>query len=456
MKDNRANWKAKYRAFTKSGKKQVRKKVISLFCAMVITLSGVIVWPNEAAEAKSVPKITMQSTESGQYSGYHAVPDKTFMYKQAGVLHVVTVIGVKLTDYTLNKKLAVSSMQKITIPRYEVWGGFYHSENGMNYIAVGYNNHEEDPSKVVIRVVKFDAKWKRKGVAEIKGDASNQRVGIYAPFTYGNVSFAEYQRTLYLMTARTMFQTEDGIHSQSNIAFAIDTETMEAHDDNISYASHSFNQYARFQDGNLYVVDHGDAIPRGVKMTMYDAYGKTAEEAGASAHRGSKTAFSFQGDDGNNATGATIGGMEISGSNVLVAGSAQPHGSSINGVTGFASGYGQNLYLIKRNRVTGECSARWLTDYNPQTSGLTVDCPRLVKVSDELFAILYSVRTLATGERSCHCMYVDGSGQEIKDLTFDNIQFRGGTQPIVYEDQIVFIERPSNLPNAQIYSIPAN
>ena len=424
-------------------------------CALTAALVvGGILAPELPADAKAVKKLEMDSTESGAYVGYHAVPDKTYLYKRAGSLHVVSVRGQKLIDYTMTKTYQIRSKEEIDLPKYDVWGGYFHSDRGQNYVAVGYSNKKEKTNKAVIKVIRYDARWNKGKTAKIQGNASNQFAGIYSPFAAGNVSFDEYQSTLYMFTSRTMFKTSDGLHHQSNIAFAIDTTKMKATTDNVSYCSHSFNQYCKFAGGNLYVVDHGDAYPRGVKVTIYDGYGKSAADAGSNAHRGSVTALSFLGNIGNNSTGATVGGLEVSSANVLIAGTAQPHNSTIDGVTGFSSAYGQNLYLIKRNRSTGSSSVRWLTNYNPKTSGQTVDRSRIVRISSNRFAVIYSVLNKTTNKRTTACVYVDGDGKSIRNETFSDVQFRGGTQPIVFNGKVVFAEKPSSMKYPQIFEIP--
>lgn len=431
------------------------RRWIACLLALALAVGGVLAGTVMSAEAKAVKKLAMDSTEAGAYVGYHAVPDKTYLYKRAGALHVVSVQGTKLTDYTLTKTYAIKSSQVIDLPKYKVWGGYFHSDRGQNYVALGYNNKKESTSKAVIKVIRYDARWNEGKTAKIQGNASNQFAGIYTPFAAGNVSFDEYQNTLYMFTSRTMFKTSDGLHHQSNIAFAIDTTKMKAKTDNVSYSSHSFNQFCQFAGGNLYVVDHGDAYPRGVKVTIYDGYGKSASELGSNAHRGSVTALSFQGEIGNNSTGATVGGLEVSSSNALIAGTAQPHNSTIDGVTGFSSAYGQNLYLIKRNRSTGSSSVRWLTNYNPKTSGQTVDRSRIVKISSNRFAVVYSVLNKSTNKRTTGCVYIDGDGKTLKSETFPSVQFRGGTQPVVYNGKIVFAEKPSSMKYPQVFEIPA-
>ena len=90
-------------------KRRLKRKLLAGILAAVMVFSGVVCAPEMISEAKSVPKITMSSTENGMYSGYHATPDRTFLYKDGAYLHVVSVIGMKLTDYTLNKKYKIVS-----------------------------------------------------------------------------------------------------------------------------------------------------------------------------------------------------------------------------------------------------------------------------------------------------------------------------------------------------------
>ncbi len=419
--------------------------IISMAMAFVTAFAGV-----GTVNAKQVGRILMDSTENGNYSGYHAVIDRTYMYKVSGTAHVVSLQNNVLTDYTLTKSFGVKSKKTVNLPKYYVWGGYFHSEHGTNYVALGYNNSKEKADANVIKVIQYDKSWHKKKVAEIKGSASNDPgKGVSLPFYVGNASFAEYGNTLYLFTSRKIF----GANNQTNIAFAINTKSMKATVENHNFTSHSFNQICRFADGNLYTVDHGDGNPRGVKITFYDGYGKFASDVGVGGHRGSVVAFTFLGDKTNNYTGAKVSGMEASAKNLLVTGTAQPHNSTIDGVKGFSSSYGENLYLIKRDRSTNTGSVRWLTSYNPKTSGVSVDRSRLVKISKNRFGIIYSVLNKSKNTRTCYCMIIDGEGKILKNTEYKDIQFRGGTQPIVVGDNIVFVERPSN-GKAQIYSIP--
>ena len=110
-----------------------------------------------------------------------------------------------------------------------------------------------------------------------------------------------------------------GVHHQSNIAFQIDMNTMKYKNENDSYCSHSFNQYVRYDGDDLYLVDHGDAYPREILVTVKSAEGRYFEE----------TVFNIIGETGDNYTGVTLGGFEYVKNNILTAGTSVPQNYSI-------------------------------------------------------------------------------------------------------------------------------
>ena len=171
--------------------------------------------------------------------------------------------------------------------------------------------------------------------------------------------------TLYLMTSRLMFEYFDGRH-QSNISFKINTKKMTATEANESYVSHSFNQFVKFKDGTLYILDHGDALPRGIQLTTVSDYGSNQQKVS------SKLLLEFKGESGNNFTGCKVGGMEIGSTNVLVCGTSQPHNNKIKKISGFGYDMKYNAFLALADRKSGMVTFKWLTTYNPKTTPVTV------------------------------------------------------------------------------------
>ncbi|MBO5371293.1 MAG: hypothetical protein J6A75_01085 [Lachnospiraceae bacterium] len=414
------------------------------------SLSGFI--PKKSKAAVISQKTAMQGvTYAGQYGDYvgnWANPDTTYYYIADGKLNVVSVDGSALKIYTLKgNKLKHTTTKTVNIGSYEKWGGFYHGTDGNFYVAVGYDNLSEKDNKTVIKVYQYNKKWKLKKTCKIKGKATNAFKGIYETFRAGNCRMDMQGNTLYLVTARTMYVGGDGLHHQSNIAFKINTKIMKYKDSEGGYTSHSFNQFAKFKDGNLYQVDHGDAYPRAVNLTIINSYGTDDQEVTE------KSVFKIKGNIGDNATGLTIGGMEVGASNVMICGTSQPHYSKVKGVKGWDSSWKKNVYLVVADRETGKSSIKWLTKNNPKKTTIIVGETRMVKLSDEHFAILYN--TTNAGVAKLNYVVVNNKGKKVYSKTYANMSCVGASQPILYKGNIVWAETRWGENATTTYRIPA-
>ncbi len=359
----------------------------------------------------------------GQYEWNWAQPDSIYTYRQGSNVYTVSRSGRYLLVVGLNSAMKQVSTRKVKLPSYELWGGMYHGPDGNNYVAIGYNNHKESKTKVVIKILKYSNNWKLAKVASIKGGASNSFEGIYQPFDASGGAFDMQGSTLFFTTGRTMFQTSDGLHHQSNISFAINTKTMKAYESNVTYASHSFNQRARFKDGALYVMNHGDAYPRSMYLSISNNYGRKDETSV------STNAFVFQGTLGDNYTGAALGGLEVGTKNVISCGISVPQGYKVSGVSGSGNKYKLNVYLTISNRKTGKTVIRWITNYHPTKSTTSVSEARMVKITDDRFGILYS--TVKNGKETVHYVLVNNVGKKLSSRIIKNVRFTGCSQPVV-------------------------
>ena len=412
---------------------------------------------SEMIPAKSkVKKVTCSKIEQkasfgyGQYHQYRdwSHPDQTYYYQSGGKLHAVCVQNNgSLKIYTLSSSFKVQKTKTIKL-KYDVWGGFYQGTDGNFYVAVGYQNPKESTKKTVIKVIQYNNKWKKLKTANIKGGVYNTFQGIYTPFDAGNCRMDMQGDTLYLMTSRLMFEYFDGRH-QSNISFKINTKTMKAAEANESYVSHSFNQFVKFKDGTLYILDHGDAFPRGIQLTTVSDYGSDQQKVS------SKLLLNFKGESGNNFTGCKVGGMEIGSTNVLVCGTSQPHEYKIKKISGFGSEMKYNAFLALTDRKSGKVTFKWLTTYNPKTTSVTVGETRMVKLSDNRFAILYTT-TQKKKTTLNYAVYSD-TGKKIYSKKYTNMVFDGDSQPILHKGSIIWISSTESggKVKTKLYSIPA-
>lgn len=398
------------------------------------------------AQSKIISKII-----DSNYTGY---------YTANGKFYAVAVDGSKLNIYIFDSKMNYKGKKTVKLGSYDSYGGFYAGIDGNFYVAVGYNNYKEQDNKTVIKVMQYSSKWKLKKTAKITGGASNSFKGIYQPFCAGSCRMDMNGSTLYVHTARTMYVHSDGLHHQSNIPFAIDTKTMKWKATEDSYCSHSFDQYVKFKDNCLYLANHGDAYPRSMCLTMINNYG-TTEESWSQVN-----VFELLGEIGNNYTGANIGGMEVGADNVLICGTAQPHKYKVKGVTGYWTAKTKkgtyvylkhNVYLAVVNRETEKTKRIWLTKNNPKTTNVIIDDAKMVKLSDERFAILYQS---TTGKKeTLNYVVVDNTGKKICSKKYSGYSMTSDAQPILYNGYIqwvssVYSEKKNSYVMA-LYRVPA-
>lgn len=169
---------------------------------------------------------------------------------------------IKISTYDENYKLLSSSTINYELP---IFGAFYSGVN-YNYIAFGQLNTDENNSKEVIRIVKYDKQFNKISSASLQGGASYTVI----PFDAAAGRIAEHDDTLVFHTSRERYQTPDGLNHQSQLTIIVDTTTMKIVNDTgefqSNHVSHSFDQYVLF-DGNEHILlDHGDAFPRSISI----------------------------------------------------------------------------------------------------------------------------------------------------------------------------------------------
>lgn len=380
--------------------------------------------PKKASKKKTRIKIKLnQYFSKGQYrGGYSATRDNTFYYVRRNVLHVVCVNERILYDYSMKSNGKVKSKKKVKLCKYDSWGGFYYAPDGCIYVAVGYPNSKKSNSKTVIKVLKYSASWKLQKTCYIKG-----KERITTPFVSGNLRMEMRGTKIYMVTSKLMFNGH-----QANVAFLIDTKTMKYKSAYDSYVSHSFNQFVRFDANNLYVVDHGDAYDRGINVVEVKNYGTK------NASTKELLPFKIKGAIGNNYTGLKLGGVEITGNNILMAGISVPQNYKVAGVTGNKEDYVKNVFLTITDKNTSKSRIKWLTTYNPKKSKVQVDEVRTIKLSDDAVVIMYT--TTLKSKSTLHYVVVNDQGNVICKKDYKNMEFTASSQPILYNGAINWVD----------------
>ena len=405
--------------------KSLARRALSLALCAVMALALV-----PAAQAASVTPTASTNAGAQEYVNGRrwASTVKSYLYPNSiGGLTRVEYTGGKILVEDYDSQFRAQASRSIPL-ELSIWGGFFAGEN-YNFLVFGQNNEEENDSKEVVRIVKYSKDWQRLGQTSLYG------ANTIHPFAAGSVRFAEHNGYLYVHTCHEMYASSDGRNHQASVMILIRESDMKITDSayevgGVAYTSHSFNQYVKFKDGSLYVFDHGDAYPRALQLVSVDNYGKK--------NRKEKTSslFKFMGEAGENYTGCEVGGMEIGTKSVLVCGKAKPHKYKIKGVKGYGSQLADNIFLTVTNRKTGKTTVKWLTNDNPKSSRTQLSVPKLVKLADDRFAVLYT--TWKNGKEKLQYVVVDDTGKKVYSKSYSNTPFDGESQPILNNGYITW------------------
>lgn len=365
----------------------------------------------------------------------------------------------KITPTKVGKRI-----KSIQMGKKSEFGCVYAGPDGNIYVAIGYLNHKESLTKTVIKVMKYNGKWKKTETAYIKGSATNKFKGIYEPFRAGSCRMDMQGKTLVIHTCRQMFKHSDGIRHQSNISFEVDTKTMKVTSPKgAPYVSHSFNQFVKFKDGSIYYLDLGDAYPRSAVLQIRDDYDgipianpKARKKVMAGEDR-REHLIRFKGEIGDNDTGCTLRGMEVGKNNVVVCGMMKLN--MVKGGSGLGKNVKRNIFIATCNRKTGKKAIKWLIPDTPKNSSLYIDSLAMVKLSDNRFAVMYFTRH--KGEKyKLHYLVVDDTGKTVYQKTYSGYSETASAyfwKPVLYKGSIVwtaggeFVSKPKLI----VYSIPA-
>ena len=303
--------------------------------------------------------------------------------------------GYLVEYYTPAYELTSAQIIPVELP---VFGGFY-NDGTYYYILSGQVNKMESDSVEVFRVTKYDHSWRRLGSCGLFG------ANTYIPFDAGSARMVHKGKNLFIRTAHEMYVSSDGYHHQANVTIQVNTESMEVVDSftgvmNIGYGyvSHSFNEFIGIDGDHLVAVDHGDAYPRSVVLAKYnEAY----TDRGFAKDCSGYDLLEIDGRTGDNNTGVSVGGFEISKSHYLVAGNAVK-------MNGNADLYGtRNIFVVSADRKDpSNKKLTYLTSYGKDSESPST--PHLVTVEEDRYMILWN----NPNERISY-MLLDGMGNAL-------------------------------------------
>ncbi len=273
------------------------------------------------------------------------------------------------------------------------FGAFYESDANY-YLVTGDSNKEENNSKEVFRITKYDKSWRK------LSDCGMFGANTVYPFDAGSCRVDMTDNYMVIRTCHEMYKGLDGLNHQANVTMLVNVSTMKVVDSftgvmnpNYGYVSHSFNQFVKLENNKIISVDHGDAHPRAIVLMKYPKDITTGAFQSNSVH--SLNVMNFPGSIGDNSTGASIGGFEITGSGYLIA------GNTVLQDTSNTRRSTRNVFVSFVN-PSGAVNTKQLTNYAEGEA--TTRTPHLVKINSNKYMVLWS-----RDDKVYYCT-VDGSG----------------------------------------------
>ena len=364
----------------------MHNKFIILLISFFFILGNTRFTPVYGAEATTTRDTFTSENQSASnvnehnYDGYCSKPSESYLlengdgYMRVQASNIYNDLVVEYFDahFQYQKSLHVT----LGLP---LFGGFY-SDGSHYYVVTGQFNKNQSDDLEVYRITKYDTSWKELKSASLKG------ANTYEPFEAGNCRMDMNGDILAIHTCHTMYATGDGYHHQANVNILVDTASMTiknsftriANIDWGGYISHSFDQFVKIDDGKLIEVSLGDAYPRSVVMTQFDDVTNTSFTYGSPKVT---TILDIKGVTGDNYTGVTLGGFEMSKDHYLVAGTTISQTSAQDA---------PNVFLSAIDKSTDQVNTQMITHYTTSDDAQYLGTPFLVKLNDTSFMLLWS------------------------------------------------------------------
>ncbi len=321
-------------------------------------------------------------------------------------------------------------------PELPLWGGFFAGEK-YNFLIFGQNNPEEDDTREVIRVVKYDKNWNRISHVSLYG------ANTVIPFRAGSLRCDEYNGMLYVHTCHQMYKSDDGLNHQANMTFSVREVDMKITDSAFGiggggYASHSFNQFLLVDaERNIVIFDQGDAYPRSAFLqrfeikagkNMFYIHGKVSisDELDVKV---------FPGETGDNETGASLGGLAETESGYLAA-----YNYSESAAADFRSIY---ISYIPKENISLEGMRTW------SSASAIGGTPVIASMGQEGGYVLWN--NYVSGQPVINYVRYDAQGNISQVQADENLRL-SDCQPIVYQGKLVWYVTAGSAP--VFYTIP--
>ena len=262
----------------------------------------------------------------------------------------------------------------------------------------------------IVERFRFLRQWKIEQSVDPEGSRFKSRFW----FSFGGV-----------YTCHLMYKSNDGRNHQANLTFVIEEETGKILQQfygiwtlSLGYVSHSFNQFIANDGEYVYRVDHGDAYPRGIALTKCAVNGSILDNETAEP-------LHFSGFIGANKTGASVGGMAVTPSQIVIAANCNELLDDWRNIV---------IISVDKKDLKNE-QLHWLTNYT-ETDRVDVYTPQLVQLTADKLLVMWRERNKDTKRFVTKAATLDQQGNLTSEIAeFDAVL--SDCQPVVCADHSV-------------------
>lgn len=365
---------------------------------------------------------------SGDILAFQEITEHGFSNPDYGDVRVLTLArdGTKIT-----------AERRIPMGAWDWTGGVAVSPDGRILLLVWRYNESDAPGFTVAEIRTYGADLTLLDRVPIRAGIDDFGIGSVGDFS-GDPSMLVSEDTLVVHSSREIFRRPGEYRRhQANLTVALDLRTQELRQLQ-THVGHSFSQYARRLDGDLVLLDHGDGYPRASTIRVIHGFYETP--AGDEKPDGVFDVIPIPGKTGDPVTGMTVSGLEVGGGRALTTGISVPHGRSVAGVTGSSTRLVGNVYLTSTDLATGRTSFRWVTEIDPASKTTRAGEPRLVKISADRYALLFTVYSKSRAPRMEYRL-LDSTGKVQATHAWQNRNFAPVSQPVMAGNRLLWAGR---------------
>lgn len=340
----------------------------------------------------------LSANADGTYTRVECYPYPCTYNGRSGDMDRITV-----EEYDASFHLTARHPLPLELPRFL---GCLIAEDGIYIATATTYNWDELPTAEVMRVVRYSRDCQQrlaaKSIVSFETDANFIGIGSNSNFSM----ILDQEGRLIIHTSSLHPKTSDGMNHQSNVTFDLDGKDLSFHHyPGAGYVSHSFAQFVRDDRDFLVFADHGDAHPRSVVINQISKDYRQEYVLNGRVDRTSD-ALPISGESGDNFTGVTLGGLEVSSSSYLTIGTTVDQ-------TQFAKAKermlpGNRLFVTVTDKTTMESQVKYLEQL-PDEGPEYLTVPQLVVLGGDRFLALWGTWN-DSGAYTTKCALLDGKG----------------------------------------------